>query len=161
MAAGDFKIKSQLDPAYSVRRIVASGTAGSINNGEPTKQGTAGAVAICVDADGTTSQVFTGIAKTISTDTVSAAGIVYTWLPLPGIIYTGKAKTATNANTQALIDALVGKRVVFDLTGTAWTVDTAAADATTNGLYIIGGDYSNSTIDFLIRENIALYNPTT
>lgn len=161
MAVGDFKIKSQLDPAYAVRRIVASGTAASINNGEPTKQGTAGAVVICVDGDGTTSQVFTGIAKSVSTDTVAAAGIVQVWLPLPGIIYTGKAKTASNANTQALIDALIGKRVIFDLTSTSWTVDTAAGDATTNGLYIIGGDPSNSTVDFLIRENIALYNPTT
>lgn len=161
MAVGDFKLRTPIDPAFAINRIVGSGTAASINNGEPTKQGSSGAVAIMVDADGTTSQVFTGIAKTVSTDTAAAAGVVQTWLPLPGIIYSGKAKSATAADTQAEIDALAFKRVVFDLTASVWTVDTGASDATTNGLLIIGGDYQTSTIFFLVRENVSLYNPTT
>src|SRR5689334_5445519 len=115
MARGDFKIVSKVDPHYTLYPIVGSGTATSIKAGEPTKQGSAGAVAIMVDGDGNTSQVFTGLAKSDSTDTVAAAGNVNIWLPLPGYLYSGKAKTSTNANTQAKIDALFGKRVVFDL----------------------------------------------
>lgn len=161
MAVGDIKLRTPLDPALAIRRIVGSGVAASINNGEPTKQGSSGAVAIMVDGDGTTSQVFTGIAKTVSTDTAAAAGEVYTWLPLPGIIYSGLAKSTTAANTQAKIDALMFKRVPFDLTSTSWTVDSAAADATTNGLLITGGEYQTNTLFFIIRENVSLYNPTT
>lgn len=161
MSANDIKVKTPLDPIFSVRRIVGSGAAASINVGEPTKQGSSGAVAIMVDADGTTSQVFTGIAKSQSTDTAAAAGEVYTWLPMPGVVYSGKAKSSTSADTLAEIDALMFKRVVFDLTASVWTVDTAAADATTNGLLIVGGDFRSKEIFFLVRENVALYNPTT
>lgn len=158
---GAFSIISQLDPVFSYNPIVASGAAVSIAAGSPTKNGTSGAVAAMVDGDGTTSQLFTGIAKSDSTDTASVAGRVQVWLPVPGLLYAGKAKTASLANTQALIDGLVNKRVVFDLTSTTWTVDTAAADATTNGLHIIGGDYRTSTINFIIGPNIAWANPTT
>ena len=162
MAVGDFSIRNPLDTLVAMRRLVGSGTAASINNGEPTKEGSAGAVAIMVDGDGTTSQNFSGIAKTVSTDTASAAGEVYTWLPLPGLTYNGLAKTASNANTQALVDALVGKRVVFDLTGTAWTIDTGASNASTNGVICMGGDFRVSTIHFVIGVNITKWgNPTT
>ncbi len=161
MARGDIKIISQLDPDFSIQRTVASGGVTTILAGTPAKQSTGGNVVPMVDADGTTSQVFVGIAKSDSTDTASAAGIVQTWLPMPGLIYTGKAKSAAAADTQAEIDALAFKRVIFDLTSSVWTVDSAAADATTNGLLIIGGDYRTSTLNFLVRENVSIYNPTT
>lgn len=156
MAVADIKIRYPLDEVVSINRIVASGAAASINNGEPTKQGTSGAVAIMVDGDGTTTQLFTGIAKTVSTDTAAAAGAVETFLPLPGIIYSAKAKVSTNANTVALIQALQGKRVVFDLTGTAWTIDTAAGDASTNCVVIIGGEYQTSSIHFIYGSSGSL-----
>lgn len=162
MARGDIRLKTPMDTAFSYPRIVASGVLGSINAGEPTKKGSAGAVAIMVDGDGTTSQVFTGIAKSDSTDTVAAAGAVTVWIPLPGIIYSGAAKSATAANTQAKIDALMDKRVVFDLTSTAWTVDSAAADsASANGLQIIGGDYRTNRLDFIVRAGVSINNLTT
>lgn len=157
----DIKIKSQLSEVFSYTRIVASGVAGSINAGEPTKKGTSGAVAIMVDGDGTTSQVFTGISKSDSTDTVAAAGAVTLWLPLPGIIYSAKAKSTTAAITQALIDALMDKRVVFDLTGTSWTIDSAAADSTANGLLIVGGDSRKNTLDFIMRPSVTTLNNVT
>jgi hypothetical protein len=156
-----FTIVTPLDPVYSQSRIVASGAAASIAPGTPTKQGTAGAVAIMVDGDGTTSQVFTGIAKSTSTDTASAAGQVFVWLPIPSTVYSGFAKSATAADTQAEIDALQGKRVVFDLTTGDWTVDTGASDNVANGLLIMGGDYRTSTIYFIMRETVAWYNLTT
>jgi len=54
--------------------------------------------------------------------------------------------------TQAEIDALIGKRVVLDLTAGKYTVDTAAADGATNGIVIVGGDYTQSSINFTIQN---------
>lgn len=144
----------------TMKWLVASGAAATINPGTPVKFSSAGAVVPMTDGNGTTSERFGGIAKTTSTDTAAAAGVVYTFIPLPGFIYAAKAKSAAAADTQAEIDALKAKRVVFDLTGTVgpgltgvWTIDTAAADATTNCVVIIGGEYQTSTIYFTYNVN--------
>lgn len=143
-------------------RIVASGTTSSIVAGVPTKEGSSGAVALMADGDGTTSQKFSGIAKDTSTETASAAGSVNVWMPLPGIVYSGFAKSAAAADTAAEIAALQGKRVVFDLTSSDWTVDTAASNAATNGVCIVGGDYRVSVIYFVVSPQVTSFdNPTT
>lgn len=158
----DITLISELDPVFSQPSVVSSGAANTIHAGEPTKQTTIGAVVPMVDGDGTTSQKFMGIAKTESTDTVAAAGSVILWLPLPGIVYSAKAKSAAAADTQAEIDALFGKRVVFDLTASVWTIDTAAANAATNGVVIIGGEVATRSIQFMISPQITMFdNPTT
>lgn len=112
-----------------------------------------------VDGDGTTSQRFTGIAKTTSTDTAAAAGEVWTIFPLPGVKYAAGSKSAAATDTQAEIDALLGARLVLDLTGTVgpgltgqWTIDTAGGDGSTNAVIIIGGDYRTSTLYFTYRN---------
>lgn len=145
-----------MDPVFSKNWVVDSGGVGTIAAGTPTKAADAaaaspylGTTVPMVDGDGTTSQRFTGIAKSDSTDTATADGAVQVWLPLPGMIYQGKAKTASTADTQAEIDALSGKRVVFDLTSTTWSVDAAAADAVANNVVIIGGDYRKNTLQFV------------
>lgn len=135
---------------YKDPRIVASGTAASITPGVPTKQGSSGAVALMADGDGTTSQRFTGMAKNTSTETSTVAGKVEIFFPFPGIIYEGFSKSAASSNTQALIDALIGSRVPFDLTAGDWTVDAAASDANTNSVVIQGGDYNTSTLFFTV-----------
>ncbi len=156
-------------PALVTKWLVASGAVATIQPGTPTKfngtRGTNGTVVPMVDADGTTSQVFTGICKTISTDTASAAGVVYTFMPLPGIIYAAKAKSATAANTQAKIDALRGGRFVFDLTGTVgpgltgtWTIDTAAGDGSTNCIVVLGGEYQTNTLYFIYQVRGSIMN---
>lgn len=136
--------------------LVASGAAATINPGTPTKFSSAGAIVPMVDANGTSSERFTGIALSTSTDTAAAAGEVYTFIPLPGLKYAAAAKSATAANTQAKIDALLGARLVFDLTGTVgpgltgqWTIDTAAGDGATNCVVVIGGEYQTNTLFFL------------
>jgi hypothetical protein len=101
------------------------------------------------DGEGTTSQRFAGIAKSDSTETTSAAGEVVTWMPLPGIIYSGKALLSTTADTAAEVKALHGKRVVFDLTGSAWTVDAAASDAVAKCVVNVGGDYRTTELYFV------------
>lgn len=150
-----FVIQSQLSPEFSQRFIVTAG-AGAIAKGVPTKSADAagaatGAAVVMVDADGTTSQIFTGIAKDNSSQTASVAGEVYTWLPLAGIMYAGKAKTASTADTQAEVDALVRKRVIFDLTTGVWTIDAAATDAAVNCVVIIGGDFRTQTLNFTYK----------
>lgn len=156
-----FKVSSQsAQPELSKSWNVPSGTVESIVTGTPTKTVDAaaaspylGTVAPMVDGDGTTSQRFTGIAKSNSTETASAAGSLDIWLPVAGLIYSGKAKTASTADTQAEVDALSGKRVVFDLTASTWTIDAAAADAVANCVVIIGGDYRTQTLDFVYRAS--------
>lgn len=150
MARNDIKIYDPIEPRYSTTPIVASGAVQSINSGEPTKFSSAGAVVVMVDGDGTTADRFAGIAKSDSTDTVAVAGNVTLWIPMPGMIYSGRSKDSTAADTQAEIDALYGKRVVFDVTASVFTVDTAASDSATNGLVILGGDYHTSEIYFAI-----------
>lgn len=150
---------------FPVPAIVASGGVSTILAGTPTKGadatgagGWTGAVVPMVDGDGTTSQRFSGLAKNTSNDTASTAGIVELWMPMAGLIYSGKAKTASLANTLALVSGLLFKRVVFDLTGGTWTVDTAASDASTNGLVIVGGDFATSTIYFAVANQVDVFS---
>lgn len=152
----NIKILSELDLRFaSAPLLVAAGGAATIQAGTPTKGADAaaaspwtGAVVPMVDGDGTTSQRFTGIAKSTSTDTAAAAGEVLVWLPLPGIVYGCKAKTSSTADTAAEVQALFGKRVVFDLTASLWSIDAAAADAVVNCVTIIGGDYQTTELYF-------------
>jgi len=147
MARGDIQLRTPIDDAFTV----SFGTASTVKAGEPTKGVDAagaspwlGTTAIMVDGDGTTSQRFTGIAKT---DNANSA--VSTYLPLPGVIYRAKAKDATGIDTQAKIITFMGKRVVFDLTASAWTVDAAAADAVANCVTIVGGDFRVPELHFV------------
>ncbi len=130
--------------------IVAAGTTASIKTGEWVKCTGAGAFAAIVDTDGTTSQRLVGIAASPSTETTSVAGSVASIELSHDIVFATKAKTAGLANTQALIDALVGKRVIFDVTSGVQSIDTAAADASTNVVLIMGGDPTTSTIYYRI-----------
>lgn len=154
-------ILNETDPRFAIPGIlVAAGAVSTILAGTPTKGADAtaaspwtGAVLPMVDADGTSSQRFTGIAKSDSTDTVAAAGVVTTWLPLPGYVYACKAKTASTADTAAEVQALFGKRVLFDLTSSFWSVDAAAADAAVNMVTIVGGDFQTQTLYFMYKNS--------
>lgn len=152
-----FTIVNELSEAFSVVRLVGSGAAASIDKGAPTKQGTAGAVAIMADAEGTTSELFTGIAKSVSTDTAAAAGEVKTYLPLPGLVYAGSPKTTGAANTKAEIQAMQGVRKIFDLTTGDWTVDDTAADGIGNAVVVIGGDPNSDTLYFCVTHTMLNY----
>lgn len=152
-------ILNETDPRFAIPGVlVAAGGVATIQAGTPTKGADAtaaswtGAVVPMVDADGTTSQRFTGIAKNTSTDTASVAGVVTIWLPLPGYVYACKAKTASTADTAAEVQALFGKRVIFDLTSSLWSIDNAAADAAANMVTIVGGDFQTSTLYFVYKN---------
>lgn len=134
----------------------------AINVGEPVKFKTAGSKYVIPVADaepviGTTTAVV-GIAASDSTHTASADGTVQVYLVDSSTVLRAKAKSAAAADTDAEVIALKGKRVPFDLTSSVYTVDTAATDGATNGLLIVGGDSSTSSIDFVIRPS-ALQGP--
>ncbi len=160
-------IRSEIDPRFASNPnvIVAAGGVSTILAGTPTKGADAaaaspwtGAVVPMVDGDGSTSQRFTGIAKSDSTDTAAVAGVVTLWLPLPGLVYSCKTKLSTDADTAAEVNALFGKRVVFDLTSSLWTVDAGAADAVANCVTITGGDYQTQTLYFVYRYDGTMLN---
>lgn len=157
-AQNNIVILNETDPRFTAQAnlVALNASAPSIAQGTPTKGADAaaaspwtGAVVPMVDGDGSTSQRFTGICKQDSNETTAVAGSVVLWLPLPGYVYAAKAKTASTADTAAEVQALYGKRVVFDLTSSLWTVDAAAADAVANCVTIIGGDYQTQVLWFV------------
>lgn len=153
-------ILNETDPRFAIPGVlVASGGVSTILAGTPAKAADAaaaswtGAVIPMVDGDGAIGQRFSGLAKSDSTDTASAAGVVTLWLPLPGYVYACKAKLLTAVDTAAELLTYFGKRVVFDLTSSLWSVDTEAADALINCVTIVGGDYQTSTMYFTYNTN--------
>jgi hypothetical protein len=162
-----FSIDKGQSMTWETTFVVASGAVATLASGTPGKCVTsdgsvAGAVVPMVDADGlVTGQRFVGITKRTSTDTASAAGTVGTWAPVPGIIYRGFPKVLTNTNTQALINALMGKKVIFDLTSSDWTVDTAATDALVNCVVICGGMPNTSEVHFYYSPKGTIFDTST
>ena len=75
-----------------------------------------------------------GVAETTSTNTASAVGYVDVTLADPKTIYLITANSSTLVNTQAKYDALVGHRVLVDLTGGSYTG--LVADSALNGCLI-------------------------
>lgn len=106
------------------------------------------------DADGVIGTMvgIVGLAASAGTHTASADGKIDVYLPLPGVIYEIKAKTSTLADTQAEIDALVGDRVIIDVTGSVWTLDSAAGEAQASPFVIVGGDPERASFYVALRS---------
>ncbi len=160
MSLNDIKIvKPGGLTALPTQRYTVQAGAITINAGEPVKGGTAPYVVPSADAEPVTgTPTFIGIAASTSTQTASADGYVDVYIPLPGVIYRASAKSAAAVDTQAEIDALKQKRVVLDLTSSVYTVDTAASDASTNGIIIVDGDPVAKTVDFTIKQSVLFRN---
>ncbi len=162
-----YKIDKGQNMSFTTTYAVASGTSGSIERGVPaycvTADGSvAGVVAVGADGAGiVTAQRFVGLGKDVSTETASAAGIVNTWAPVPGMIYRGSPKTANAVDTQSEINALMGKKVLLDLTSTNWTVDTAATDALVNCIVIVGGIPANDEVLFIYSPKGTIFDTST
>lgn len=137
--------------------VAASATL--IYPGELVKLSTLPNIVKLADGDGvigTTTQIV-GLAKSTSTNTASTAGTVEVFVLTPNTILAAKPKVAGSCDTDAEIAALMGKRVVIDVTGTTpndlFTLDTAAADSTTNAFQIVGGDSATDTVYFTVRSS--------
>lgn len=116
---------------------VRSGTSASISPGEPVVSSGLGSPYVELAATsqpvvGTDSVI--GIATSFSTETASADGKVQVMKLVPGVIYLGNPTVAASWDTQAEYDALVGARVLWDLTSSTFTI--LAADGATNGLVV-------------------------
>ncbi len=157
MALGNVFIVSpggqNLPPAIP---FVTAASATALLAGEPVKESTVYA-APSADAEPVTSApTFIGITSSTSTHTAAAAGSVDVHVIAMGMVLGCKAKSAAAFNTQAEIDALRNALVLFDLTAGVYTVDTAVTGAT-NGLKIVGGDASTSTVYFIVRSGATIF----
>jgi hypothetical protein len=164
MSRLDIKLRTPVPGYFTQEMIVAAGAAGTVLAGEPTVKGEAtgtstGIVATLPDGDPLTTSThqFSGIAKNDSTDPVAAAGLVTVWMPLAGIIYSAKTKLSTDANTLAKVRALRDKRVVLDKTGGVYTVDSAATDSKSNGIFIVDGDFRTQEIFFMVTNGVTFF----
>lgn len=117
--------------------LVAAG-ADTIYPGEPVARAL-GAAVVTALADAkpvVATDYLEGIATSTSTQTASAAGVVNVRPLVDNEIYIAKAKLNTTVDTQAEYDAIVGDRLLFDLTSGTYTVDVAAGDSATAGLVV-------------------------
>lgn len=147
MSVGDFTVLDQASAnggRGSRTYIVGTATTSAINPGEPVTRtvtgstvtklyGPTGITGIAQPVVGT--DYIVGIAQTTSTQTTTAAGVVEVLPTNSGTTWLANPTSAAAFDTQAEYDALVGKRVLIDLTSGAYTV--LAADGTTNGLVIM------------------------
>lgn len=119
----------------SLKYVVASGAAASINAGEPVQKaaGTAFVAAAATNFPTTTLRVV-GVAASASTDTVAATGLVDVIPAAPGQIWMIAPKVAATWNTQTKYNNLVGSRVLIDLTAGVYTI--LATDGASNGCIV-------------------------
>jgi len=119
----------------AIKFYVASGAAASINAGEPVEKlaGAAGAIPAVTNFPTATLRV-AGVAASTSTDTVTASGLVDVIPATNGQIWLIAPKVAATWNTQAKYNALIGSRVLIDLTAGSYTI--LAADGAGNGCIV-------------------------
>lgn len=162
MALGDILVLN--DGAFgaigSRKFAVASGTTASIKAGTPVAKALGNTTGNVVSAAVTNTPVvgtdfFAGIAETSSTETSTAAGTVQVTPLVPGVTYLIAPKVAATWDTQSEYDALVGARVLLDLTAGYYTI--LAADGATNGCVVEPLDISKNPnkVAFSIRNGVS------
>ena len=161
MAVNDIKIRSVAGlSALPTLKFATAGGGTAIYAGEFVKFSANGSssVDLLADAYGAigTDIAIVGLAKSDSTHTATAKGEVEVYLPIPGVVYEIKAKTGTTADTQGEIDALVGDRVILDLTSGVYTLDTAATEAQASPFLIVGGDPIQKTLYVILRSGATI-----
>lgn len=138
MAKGDlqpFESSNATKMGGSIKAFVASGTTASINAGEPVQKLAGAAGASQFPNNGPTATIrIMGVAASNSNETTSVSGTVDVITPCPGQIWMIAPKVAATYNTQAKYNALIGSRVLIDLTTGVYTL--LAADGAGNGCVI-------------------------
>ena len=139
MAIGDIQIFDEAAFGYpgSQKLNVASGAVASINAGEPVAVALGAAVvtALATNKPVVGTDFLAGVAETTSDDTAALAGTVQVLKLVSGVSYLISPKVAATFDTQAKYDALVGSRVLLDLTAGVYTI--LAADGATYGCVIL------------------------
>lgn len=153
MSKGDIKIVEPKDMSTQTFQV-AAGTTLAIEAGEPVVA-TPGTATVALMADGKPvvgTDYLIGIAATDSTETAAAAGTVDVHVLRGGEVLSVKAKSAAAADTASEIKALANDFLLFDLTSSAWTLDTAAGHAISGGLMATGeGEPENSRVYVRVR----------
>lgn len=158
MALGDFIILEQNSmTARGARLYNVAAAATTINAGEPVTRALGG---VTVTAMATNKPVvgtdyLAGIAMTTSTQTASVAGTVNVMPLSSGITYLVSPTAPTSWDTQAEYDALVGKRVLIDLTTGSYTI--LASDSANNGCVIMPLDIAKypGKVAFCFRQAVS------
>ena len=125
-----------------------------INPGEPVTKALAGTNVspMASNKPVVATDYLAGVATTTSTNTASAVGSVYVQPLDPNMVYLIAPKVAATWNTQAAYDALVGSRVLLDLTAGTYTI--LASDSTTYGCVVEPLDITKypNKVAFSFRE---------
>ena len=153
MAKNDIKIVKQGGDVVKLRTDAAST---DILFGEPTMIGGGGnnyAIALTDAKPVIATDELLGIAVSPSTHTASADGTIrISIVETNRTLLRGKAKSTANINTDAKLLAVLNDNVLFDLTGTAYTID-ESVDGNTAGLMIRDGDIVLGTLDVVVKEH--------
>lgn len=157
MSRHDISVKDQGGLNVIPTRVCQTeANATNILAGEPVIIKSAGSPFVIPMGDATpvigTTVEMVGIAKSDSTHTASADGTVEVYIPTPSVVFAIKAKSAAAADTLAEIKALENDCLLFDLTSSVYTIDTAAGHVATGGLEIVGGDHEKSLLYFKVRS---------
>lgn len=158
MARGDIKILDQITSQGMGARLfnVAAG-ATAILAGEPVARalGAVTVTAMATNKPVVATDFLVGIAATDSTQTASVAGTIWVNPIMPGVVWMMKPNAPTSWDTQAEYDALVGKRVLIDLTSSSYTI--LAADGATSGCVIQALDISRypGMVAFAFRNGVS------
>ena len=149
-------------PSHNREYRVASG-ATAINVGEPVNSlaaltsGASDVNTAVVLTDGKPiigTDNFLGIAAKASTHTASVAGRVNVSVIYPSITEVwGAAKSAAAIDTDAELLAILFDAVLFDLTSTVYTIDSAAA-GNTSGLTIIDGNIATGELGVTVDARV-------
>lgn len=136
---------------------VASGTSGSVVAGTPVLKALGGAAvsAATTNMPVVATDFFAGVAATTSTETSGAAGTVAVTKMVPGTTWLIAPKVAATWDTQAEYDALVGDRVLLDLTSSTWTI--LATDGATSGCVVMPLDIAKfpGKVRFAFRNGVS------
>lgn len=119
----------------SLKYAVASGTTASITAGEPVQKLAGAAYATLAQTNFPTATLrVVGVASSNSNETATADGTVDVIPATNGQIWLANPKVAATWNTQAKYNALIGSRVLIDLTTATFTI--LATDSAGNGCIV-------------------------
>ncbi len=137
MAIGDITFFQQDTPTgIGARRYLVQAAATTINPGEPVDKalGAEYVTAMSTNKPVVATDFLAGVAATTSTQTASVDGEVWVYPLVSGTRYLIKPNAPTSWDTQSEYDALVGDRVLIDLTTGSYTI--LASDGSTSGCVI-------------------------
>jgi hypothetical protein len=145
--------------AIGSRTFAVAASATTIKAGEPVSKALSASVVTpaATNTPVVGTDYMAGIAASTSTNTASAAGTVEVIPMATNVTYLISPKVAATFDTQAEYDALVGDRVLIDLTSGTYTI--LAADNASNGCVIEPLDISKypGKVAFSIRGAVT-YN---